>query len=472
MKKQDLQPGKLTLAPYVIKTDLFGPDSEQQRLDAELGRLIVPEKRSNPQSALIELAFLRLKSTARKPGPPLIFLAGGPGVSGTDGLRWEVLAPWFASLRQVGDVIALDQRGTGIALPHLDCLETWDLSLDQPGIRAEVLQQGKEQSRKCAAFWHDRGVDLSGYTTQESADDINDLRKALGVERINLYGASYGSHLALATIKRHGAHISRAVIAMVEGLDHTIKLPSNIQRHLEHLNELVRADANLHANITDLLELIDTVLHRLEQSPVHVTVNDPQNGQMVNVALSKFDLQLLTASGIGSRRFISKLPARYHAMAQGDFSWAASKVLERRREWIGNAMSYVMDCASGVSEERSRRVRQEASGTLLEDLINFPFPDICDAWGSPDLGPAFRTSFTSHVPALFMSGTLDGRTPISNAEEVRVGFPDSHHIIVEGAAHATADIVTAPGVTQAIIDFLQGSPLSMTHATIPFAFTL
>jgi pimeloyl-ACP methyl ester carboxylesterase len=133
-------------------------------------------------------------------------------------------------------------------------------------------------------------------------------------------------------------------------------------------------------------------------------------------------------------------------------------------------MSYMMDGASGVSPERYARIQGEAPQTLLGDLINFPFPDIAAAWECPDLGPAFRAPFTSEVPALFLSGTLDARTPISNAEEVRVGFPRSQHIVVEGATHSTAEIVQAPGVTTALLDFLRGQAVTITQSTIPFAF--
>jgi pimeloyl-ACP methyl ester carboxylesterase len=462
--------GKLSIFPYIVKTDLAGPDSERYRTGAEIGRLLVPERRSNPDSRLIELAFVRMKSTARQPGPPLVFLAGGPGLSGIDDLRSERLYPWFAALRQVGDVIALDQRGTGLSNPRLDCPAAWDLPLDQPDSREEVLRVGYEKAHICADFWRQQGVDLTGYTTQESADDIEDLRQALGYETLNLYGASYGSHLALATIKRHGAHISRAVLAMIEGLDHTMKLPSNIQQHIEQLNALVKADPYWQARIPDLLALMQSVFARLEREPVTVSVTDRRTKENLAVCAGKFDLQWLTASSLGTQSFIAKLPARYYAMEQGDFSWLATRVLSRRREWIHNAMSYVMDGASGVSPERYARIQREAPQTLLGDLINFPFPDIATAWEAPDLGPAFRAPLTSQVPALFLSGTLDARTPISNTEEVRAGFVHSQHIIVEGATHSTAEIVQAPGVTSAMLDFLRGQPVRVTQSAIPFAF--
>lgn len=470
MSTMHAQAGKLTLCSYIVKTDLTGPDSDRHRILGELGRLLVPERRSNPDSRLIELAFVRLKSTAQQPGPPLVYLAGGPGLSGIDALRQEMLYPWFAALRQAGDVIALDQRGTGLSNPRLDCLETWDLPLDRPDSREEVLHVGREKSHICADFWRQQGVDLAGYTTEESADDIEDLRKALGYDTLNLCGASYGSHLALATIRRHGAHISRAIIAMVEGLDHTIKLPGTIQRHMEQLNALVKTDPYWQAHILDLLALMQAIFVRLEREPVTVSVTDRRTKEKFAVCAGKFDLQWLTARDLCTQSFIAKLPARYYAMAQGDFSWLGARVLARRREWLGNAMSYIMDGASGVSPERYARIQQEAPQTLLGDLINFPFPEIASAWECPDLGPAFRTPFISNVPALFLSGTLDARTPISNAEEVRAGFPHSQHIIVEGATHSIAEIVQAPGITTAMLDFLGGQAVTITQSSIPFAF--
>jgi pimeloyl-ACP methyl ester carboxylesterase len=462
--------GRLTLFPYVVKTDLAGPDSERYRIGTELGRLLVPERRSNPDSRLIELAFVRMKSTSQQPGPPLVFLAGGPGISGIDALRMETLYPWFAALRQVGDVIALDQRGTGLSNPRLDCLESWDLPLDRPASCEEVLQVGREKARNCVDFWRQQGVDLTGYTTVESADDIEDLRKALGYDTLNLYGASYGSHLALATIRRHGAHISRAIIAMVEGLDHTLKLPSSIQQHMEQLNALVKADSYWQSRIPDLPELMQSVLERLEREPVTATVTDRRSKEQVQICVGKFDLQWLTTRDLCTQSFIAKLPTRYYAMAQGDFSWLGTRMLSYRRERIGNAMSYMMDGASGVSPERYARIQREAPQTLFGDLINFPFPDIAAAWESPDLGPAFRAPFTSGVPALFLSGTLDARTPVSNAEEVRAGFPHSQHIIVEGATHSTPEIVQAPGITDAMLNFLRGQAITLTQSVIPFTF--
>jgi pimeloyl-ACP methyl ester carboxylesterase len=462
--------GQLTLKPYIVKTDLFGPETEQFRYEAELGRLLVPENRHKADTSLIELAFIRIKSTAAQPGPPLVILAGGPGVPGSEWARFGSFVPWFLELQSLCDVILLDQRGTGLSHPRLDCLERWMLPLDQPGDRESFLRITTERCLEASAFWHRKGVDLAGYTSWESADDIDALRQMLGVDEICLYGASYGSHLALATLRRHEAHIARAIVALVEGPDHTIKLPSNVERLLKTLDRHVDADPRLKEAIPDLLALMRLVMNRLREQPAEVGVLDKRTGEQVRVVCGKFDLQLVTARGLGDQSFLRQLPRRYYAMSRGDFSWLAEEVFRLRRDWIGNAMSYCMDCASGISPARMEQVRLEAGQSLLEDVMDLPFPYVCSAWGKPDLGAQFRSPITTDVPVLFVSGSLDGRTPPENVLDILPGFTRSQHVIVEGGTHSSSKLVSVPQVRALMAAFLRGEPVTDLSASIPFTF--
>ncbi len=67
--------------PYIFE------NSKKEKIDAEFGKLTVPENRTNPNSRLIELTFVRFKSTSPNPGSPIIYLAGGPGGSGISAAR-------------------------------------------------------------------------------------------------------------------------------------------------------------------------------------------------------------------------------------------------------------------------------------------------------------------------------------------------------------------------------------------------
>ncbi len=101
------------------------------KVDAEYGRLYVPENRNKPNSRLIELSFVRFKSTSPDPGPPIVYLAGGPGNSGIAAARGARF-PLFMPMREVSDVIALDQRGTGNSLPDVRCSENLSFPTDNP----------------------------------------------------------------------------------------------------------------------------------------------------------------------------------------------------------------------------------------------------------------------------------------------------------------------------------------------------
>jgi pimeloyl-ACP methyl ester carboxylesterase len=432
-----------------------------QKVDAEFGELTVPENRQKANTRLIQITFVRFKSTSKTPASPIVYLAGGPGGSGVAAAR-GTRYPLFMAMREVADVIALDQRGVGLSKPNLACRETVSFAPDKLQSREDLLKLYRQQARACAETFTQQGVDLTGYKTNESADDLEDLRKAIGVEKISLWAISYGTHLALATIKRHEKSLDRMILAGVEGPSHTIKLPSNIQKHLEHIDRLVKADANLSKDIPSFLSLVRGTLDRAEREPVTVEVADPSSPKTVKVLLNKFAIQLLTVFSFGSGE--AALPAHYYAMSKGDFSLAAQRWLDLSRGGsVGSAMAYMMDCASGLSNERRKQIAREARTTLLGDVMDFPFPDVCDAWGNPDAGAAFRAPAKSRVPTLFISGTFDVRTPPTNAQEVRKGFPNSIHLIIDGAAHSDPLFLSSPQIKEVMLEFMKGQKVSTTN---------
>lgn len=452
--------GNLKIKPYVFE------NGKGEKVNAEFGTLLVPERRSDLQSNLIELAFVRFKSTSKNPGPPIVYLAGGPGGSGI-GTAQGSRFPLFMALREIGDVIAFDQRGTGNSKPNLGCRERLDLPLDVAPSRAAVLKALIESSSQCAWYWREmQRVDLSGYNTNESADDLEDLRKALGAKQISLWTISYGTHLAMATIRRHPQSIHRAILAGTEGPDHTYKLPGKIQKHLADLAAVIKADPELGKEIPDFLGLMKTVFDRLDKEPAIVEIIDPRTKQKVNVTVNKFVMQYITANNIGTT-VTASYPALFYRASKEDYTNPAQVWFNISRQGIGSAMSFMMDCASGMTAARREQIQREAKGTLLEDLSNFPFPDVCEEWKAPDLGDIFRSPVRSNVPVLFISGTLDARTPVSNAEEYRAGFSQSTHLIIEGAVHSDPLFLSSPKIKDGMLDFLKGLPVSTTRITLP-----
>ena len=445
--------GELKIEPFTFEA------ANGNKVEAERGFLTVPENRQKPNSRLIEISFVRFKSTSPNPKSPIVYLAGGPGGSGIGAARGARF-PMFMALREVADVIALDQRGVGQSKPNLSCKEAINFPPENVPNREELAKHFQEQFRNCVEDFKHQGIDLSGYNTNESADDIEDLRKAIGAKKISLWAISYGTHLSLATVKRHEKSIDRMILAGVEGLSDTIKLPGNIQKHLEHLDRLAKSDVILSKVVPSLLGLMKTVQEKVEREPVTIEATDPQTKQKVKVTINRFVLQLLTVNSFGSGE--ASIPAIYYAMSKGDFSFAVIRWLGLTRggQGIGSAMSLMMDCASGISLKRRQQIADEVKNTLLADVMDFPFPDVCKGLENIDLGENFRTPVKTDVPTLFISGTLDVRTPPSNAEAVRKGFKTSEHLIIEGAVHSDPLFLSSPKIKDVMLEFMNGQKIS------------
>src|SRR5205807_196460 len=112
----------------------------------------------------------------------------------------------------------------------------------------------------------------------------------------------------------------------------------------------------------------------------------------------------------------------------------------------------------GASDERYAQFEREAQEFPLGALSDFPFPSVCDSWGSPNLGPSFRAPIQSSVPVLFISGALDSRTPASNVDEIRPGFPNSAHVVIENTAHGDHLLLSSPETGELTVQFLRSQP--------------
>jgi pimeloyl-ACP methyl ester carboxylesterase len=445
---------------------LFTIPYSGRTLDAELGRLLVKENRSNPKSKLIELSFVRLKSTNPQPGPPTIYLDGGPGSSAISIASVPEYMAAFLKLREVGDVILLDQRGVGKSRPNLTRLAAKPLPDDFFASKASALAAFKERAKEAADYFRAQGVDLHAYNTVESANDVEDLRKALGAEKINLVGFSYGTHLGLAVIRQHGAHVNRAVLIGTEGQNFTRKLPSTSDASLKRLSELAAKDPTIGARVPDLFGMLKRVLERLEKEPVTVRVKN-RAGKEVDLKVGKFGLQAIIMIDLGDASDLPIFPLLFYTLDQGDTSVLARFIEKRYNQFSPGVsmMSFVMDAASGATKERDAQIAREAGTALLGDTVNFPFPEITEAFGNPDLGDGFRSPIKTEVPTLFISGTLDNNTPPFQADEVRKSFTTSTHIIVENAGHEI--MLVDLRVQQTLADYLRGQDVSKVKIALP-----
>ena len=426
-------------------------------LQAQLGRLTVPLRRSRPESGSVELAFVRLRSPGEKRAAPIVYLAGGPGASGIGAARNPYAILSLARLAETADVILLDQRGIGMSSPRPVCQPRPLAPQARFASSPEIVPRVVAEARSCVEEWTARGVDVAGFTVAESAADLDDLREALRIPKISLLAHSYGTYLALATIRAHGETIERAVLLGTAGPNHMRKLPLMLDTQLAKLSMLAK---------DDMTALLRRVLAKLERQPIAVTITDRALEQKVEIRIGPDALRRILVADIGDGNDFPVFPALLSTIERGDPSILAWFV-EKRYNQAGRVdlMAYGMRCSAGATANRDREIALEAQSSIFGNALNGAYPDVCAALPPIDLGDVFRGAIVSDVAVLFISGTLDSNTPPYQAEEVRWGFPRATHLIVPNAGHE--DLEPNAEVQAVIADYFAGKDVSVRRVALP-----
>lgn len=273
---------------------IYGDEIEGETVSC--GWLEVPENRATPHTKHIQLAIAIVYSTNPNAAPdPIIYLEGGPGGSGVSTIDY-----WYQSaLRAHRNIILIDQRGTGYSRPSLNCPEIDDPDQLNP-------------MRACVERLRQEEVDLAAYTSAESAADIADLIRALGLEEANLYGVSYGSRLALTILRDFPENIRSVILDGVypPHIDFYHEQPLNGYRAFAALFDACQADAECAIAYPNLRQVFIHTVMKLNNDPAQVPDWGEFSGD--DFVRELFD-QLYDSAAI------PYLPARLYAVSQGDY---------------------------------------------------------------------------------------------------------------------------------------------------------
>jgi len=443
--------GDLTLEPYSFRT------YDGSAHPAELGRLWVPENRSGPSGRLIEIAFVRFRSTAQKPRPPVVFLPGGPGIPATVMGGVPVYYELFEKLQALSDVILLDQRGLGMSSPNTQCPEGAplppDVFVNESGFRDALTAR----AHACAEFWRANGIDLASFTTAASADDLEDLRRALGAEKLSLLAHSYGTALALDAVRRHGEHLDRVVLSGVEGPDQALQMPLVFDFALRKLSNLAATSPKLRGAFPDTFREFQRVLDQIGRAPLAVHIHSKRPKQDVDLKVGAFLLQFAIMRMLPNGRKADRIPALVYSLADRDPSLLTESVQDLYNGLTSGftAMEFAVSCSDGWSAGRRQLAQEQVPLSVFGDA---PFVHL-DAHLCSEVNVATPRSGSflpiwSSVPALLVTGTLDSNTPGFQAEEVLWGLANGGSILVENGFHET---LPAPEVQAVVTEFFSGA---------------
>lgn len=415
---------------------------------AYCGRYRVPENRSTGTGRTIDLNVVLLPAAEPDSAAgPVFFLAGGPGGAATQ------LAPavgvLFPDFRRSYDVVLIDQRGTGGSNP-LQCAFA---DFDQLARAMLVLDVDKNQLVACR---DGLDADLGLYGTHLAMDDLDDVRAALGYERINLYGISYGTRAALVYARRHPERVRTMTLQGVA--PPSMRLPNALATDQRAALDLVlRAcadDRNCRTHFGDVFAQLDDVMQRLRRQPVEVASGsrNPNWGGPLRItdAMLAGALRIMLYTGAGAGR----IPGVIASAANGDFTPLVEAIrpfLENLGSTLHFGLFLSVTCAEDVPGVDFEAIAAAWAGTLLGDRAARNHQRLCRHWPVGAVPPGYHQPVRSDVPTLLISGSADPVTPPRHAHDAASHLSHSLELTVPNAGHADAVTACESGIIAAFI---------------------
>jgi len=403
------------------------------RLPARCGTLTVYEDRAALSGRQIALYVAVIPAISRNPAPdPLFFITGGPGGAATQ--DYLLVRSAFQRINEDRDIVLVDQRGTGQSHP-LGCPPSEDsLSSSDDNVLEQELTHCLNQL--------DTNLEL--YTTSIAMDDLDQVRAALGYDKINLYGVSYGTRAALTYLRQHKDRVRTVILDGVLPQDEPlgISIASDAQRALDLIFERCAADGACAQAFPDLRQEFGALVESLDREPVAVRLSHPTTGEPTEVNFTRDELALAIRLFSYSQETVALLPLLIHtAQTSGDFSRLAAQYLLVSQQLEGNiseGMHHSVVCAEdepffykeGEFVGNTDAEKQSYLGEWYHELEK-----VCALWPVTEVSADFKAPVISDVPVLLLSGEADPVTPPSNGDQAASTLSNSLHLVAPGQGH-------------------------------------
>jgi len=399
--------------------------------EALCGRLLRPLDPARPQGAQIEVHVAVLPALARnKRADPVFLLAGGPGQSAI--ALAATTERWMARLRNRRDLVLVDQRGVGRSAP----LVCDDAPATSPlGPRLEPSAALREVARCRQALQRLPHGDLRQYTTTLAMHDLDAVRAALGAERINVVGASYGTRAALEYARLYPQRVRRLVLDGVAPPDMVLpeSLSPDAQAAFDGTLDACEADAGCRSRHPQLRARWRAWVATL---PRTVSAVHPLTGATESLKLTPELMASQLRLPLYVPALAAALPAAMDRATRGDVGplLALNLGLAGRRETqlaLGMHLSVV--CAEDAPRLAARGA--PAGPDLGSAMADF-YARACAEWPRGSVPAAFYEVPPLAAPALLLSGGADPVTPPRHGERMaRALGPQARHAVVPQAGH-------------------------------------
>lgn len=420
---------------------------------ARCGTVRVPENRDVPGGRMLALHVVVVPARSGVPAREAITgFGGGPGQAIAGAAGW--LAERFEELRDTRDLVMVDQRGTGRSAP-LQC------QLRDPADPQSYLGDyfPPEMTARCLQELG-RTADLTRYGFLEHAQDMEAVRRALGYERFDLWGGSYGTRAAQVYMRAYPRNVRSAVLEGVvpPGYVQPKTYARSTEAALEGVAEDCRADAACAAAFPGFALEVRAVADRLERAPGTAEIVDPQTGERLRLTLTRATFADVIRRMLYAPESAGQIPHLVHRAYQGDYRPAVRFALRDRRGyqtglWWG--LNLAITCTEDVPFVDAQAAALDNGRTLLGDWRVRQQVEACRGWPTYPLPADYHQFVPSGIPTLLISGEHDPVTPASGGDALAATLPNSLHVVVPSAAHSYHGMVGTECIDSLVVQFIR-----------------
>lgn len=405
-------------------------ETEKGTYKADIGTLVVPENRADPDSRLIALPVVRIRAGSEHPAEPIFRLEGGPGVSN---MQFEK-ASRFTDKH---DVVLVGYRGVD-GSSVLDAPEVESaLKHSADFLSDESMRAYAEAFRSAAKRFEAEGVDLAGYTLTQRVEDLEAARVALGYRRIDLISESAGTRTAMIYAWRHPEGIHRSVMIGVNPPGNYLWDAKTTDEQIERYARLYSRDEASRGGTTG--DLAASIRYTAGHMPDRWLLLPIKKG---NVRVASFMGMMESATAATPFAAPMVLDA-WRSAAEGDASgfWVTSLITD-----LMFPKMFVWGEYAAAGRIDAQAAREYFSSGGQETETNLGRAASTFVWGGGRLADAFPADpdeieysrvRTSNVETLMISGALDLSTPPQIARrELLPYLPHGHQVVLAELGHS------------------------------------
>jgi len=428
-----------TYTPKIEPCDcIFKNDS----LKTRCAYLIVPENRNKPAGKIIKLPFIVVESNnPNKLKDPVLYTSGGPGASSLRGVR-------FMNYRRFSknrDYIAFEQRGTTYAQPCLSCDGISEAVREAYRKNQPVDSALAKEAARCRKKLINDGIDLSAYNTIENAADIEDLRRALNIDSLNLMGISYSGGLTLTVLRNYPQHIRSVILdsALPGFINYEEDAMFSINASFNKVFGNCMRDSTNNPLYANLQQRFQQYFNSIGNKEFSIKYLEKGSADSITIKYHRSELIDFLMNNLQDNGQLKNVPYLITQVITGK----QQAYMKRYFDDIFNAgksntlgMRYSMYCSEQIQYADQHLIDKQ--NDIFPYLAGYRFNNVdhplCNCWNVKAVSPVAKTPVYSNVPALLSTGDTDPYCPAFYNDVIHHYMPNSQRVLFTDKTHGPA----------------------------------